>query len=319
MQATTTSSPPRIAVKLRVKWLSPDKRHRIRLMLAWICAVVAVASVAIHGMPYYQLDLAARAHSPLHAELRPSGTTGIRLGLAGLGLFSVLFLYAIRKRVPWINRIGSTRHWLDFHILCGVMAPVVITLHSSFKLRGLAGVSYWIMMAVALSGFIGRYLYAQIPRSLSAAELSRAEIESECEQLTANLHAQNILAVHEVESFLELPSPQQVSSMSLVAALLLMLRLDLMRPFQVSGLRRRFLTTSGCITTFGGLLSSGNRELEGVISAVRAQSWLSAKMLFLVRMQEIFHLWHVIHRPFSYSFVVLVGVHITVAMLFGYY
>ena len=319
MQPSTTSSLPQLSVKLRLRWINKDQRHRVRLWLAWICALIGVSSIVIHGMPYYQLDLAARAHSPLHAELRPSGTLGIRLGLVGLGLFTVLFLYAIRKRVSWINRLGSTRHWLDFHILCGVMAPVVITLHSSFKLRGLAGVSYWIMMAVALSGFIGRYLYAQIPRSLSAAELSRAEIESECEQLTSSLHAQNILAAHEIESFLELPSPAQVSSMSLISALLLMFRLDLMRPFRVSGLRRRFLTTAGCITTFGGLLSSGNRELEGVISAVRAQSWLSAKMLFLVRMQEVFHLWHVIHRPFSYSFIVLVAVHITVAMLFGYY
>ena len=34
---------------------------------------------------------------------------------------------------------------------------------------GMAGVAFWIMTAVALSGVVGRYLYAQIPRSLNAA------------------------------------------------------------------------------------------------------------------------------------------------------
>ncbi len=79
--------------------------------------------------------------------------------------FCVLFLYPIRKHWPWLGRMGKTKNWLDFHVLWGITAPIVITLHSSFKLSGLAGLAYWIMMAVALSGFAGRYLYAQIPRT----------------------------------------------------------------------------------------------------------------------------------------------------------
>ena len=42
-------------------------------------------------------------------------------------------------------------------------------------------------------------------------------------------------------------------------------------------------------------------------------------MLFLKRIEDVFHLWHVVHRPFSYSFAVLVVAHITVALLLGYY
>ena len=52
---------------------------------------------------------------------------------------------------------------------------------------------------------------------------------------------------------------------------------------------------------------------------MRAQSWLSAKMLFLARVQQVFHLWHVVHRPFSYAFIALAIIHITVALLFGYF
>jgi hypothetical protein len=33
----------------------------------------------------------------------------------------------------------------------------------------------------------------------------------------------------------------------------------------------------------------------------------------------MFHLWHVIHRPFSYSFAILACVHIGFALFIGYY
>jgi len=76
------------------------------------------------------------------------------------------------ENLAWLGRQGNPRHWLDFHVLMGIAAPVLVTFHSSFKFSGLAGVAFWIMVIVALSGFVGRYIYAQIPRSLGFAEVS---------------------------------------------------------------------------------------------------------------------------------------------------
>jgi hypothetical protein len=154
---------------------------------------------------------------------------------------------------------------------------------------------------------------------LSAAELSLKEIQVMSTQLAQQLGRQSFLSADEVAPLLRLPAPDLVERMPLLGALWLMARMDMARPFQVSRLRRRCLSAAGVALTLGGLLPSRHSELEGVISAVRAQSWLSAKMLFLKRVQEVFHLWHVIHRPFSYSFAVLVVTHITVALLLGYY
>ena len=39
---------------------------------------------------------------------------------------------------------------------------------------------------------------------------------------------------------------------------------------------------------------------------------------FLDRTERLFHLWHVIHRPFSISFVLLIAVHIGVAVSVGF-
>ena len=294
-------------------------RHRVRLYAAWIAIAALILGALYFGLPYYRLSEADRAYSPLRDLFQPSGSVGLKLGILGLGLFLGLFLYPVRKRWPWLGRIGKTKHWLDFHVLLGITAPIVITLHSSFKIMGIAGVAYWIMMAVAISGFIGRYLYAQIPRTLNTAELSLQEMQSMSARLTQELERQAVVRPEEVAELLKLPDPDVVEQLSIAQVLWLMARLDLARPFQVSRVRRRSLSVAGIALTLGGLLPSRQRELESVIRSVRKQSWLSAKMLFLKRIHEVFHLWHVVHRPFSYSFAVLVLAHITIALLLGYY
>ncbi|HLK18660.1 MAG TPA: hypothetical protein VKT81_06880 [Bryobacteraceae bacterium] len=311
---STNSGLVTVRIRLDAEW-----RHHARLYLTWFVMAILIAAVAYFGFPYYRMGQLERAYSPLRPLFRPSGTVGLRLGIFGLVLFLLLFLYPIRKRWPWLGRIGKTKHWLDFHVLLGITAPIIITMHSAFRLAGLAGVAYWIMMAVALSGFIGRYLFAQIPRSLSSAELSFKEMQSESTQLAEQLERQAVLRPEEVAPLLKLPAPEDVEKLSILAALWMMARLDIARPFQVSRLRRRSLSGARIFLTLGGLLPSRQRDLEAVIKAIRKQSWLSTKMLFLKRVHEVFHLWHVIHRPFSYSFAVLVVAHITVAMLLGYY
>ena len=40
---------------------------------------------------------------------------------------------------------------------------------------------------------------------------------------------------------------------------------------------------------------------------------------FLSKTQQLFHLWHVVHRPFSYSLAVLAIVHIGFVIALGYF
>jgi hypothetical protein len=316
----TAPSPSRIETRKVAAWTwSPESRHRLLLRFAAAVAVAFLLGMLIYGLPYYRLDLHQRPHSPLDGSLRPGGSIGIRLGMLGFAMFCLLFLYPIRKRWAWLSRIGKTRHWLDFHVLLGITAPIVITLHSSFKLNGLAGAAYWIMIAVAVSGFIGRYLYAQIPRSLGAAELTLKEMEARCARLAEELDAQAILSARALEPLMRLPSRDSIASMPLLLVFMKSVYLDITRPVLVSRLRRSFLTPLQMAITLGGLLPSGHADLEAVIATVRAHSWMATKMLFLARLRALFHLWHVVHRPFSYGFVVLVAVHVTVALLFGYF
>ena len=237
----------------------------------------------------------------------------------GVALYMVLFTYPLRKRLKWMAALGTTPHWLDIHVVVGISAPILITFHAAFKFHGLAGVAYWIMIAVALSGFVGRYVYAQIPRSLNSVQLTMSELQSQTESLAASLSEQKLFRAEDLASLLNFPSAQDIRKSNLASVLWTMMKMDIARPFQVSHLRRRVLHGSELITTLGGFLSSSHADLESIISVVRKQSWLGARTAFLERSQQVFDLWHVVHRPFSFSFAALVVVHIVVVVMLGYF
>ncbi|MDP2996116.1 MAG: hypothetical protein Q8N47_01430 [Bryobacterales bacterium] len=94
---------------------------------------------------------------------------------------------------------------------------------------------------------------------------------------------------------------------------------SLARPLQVASLRRQALSGWQRVVSLGGLLASRNPDLERVVELARRQARPMVKIAFLDRAHEIFHLWHVVHRPFSYSLAALVALHLGVEMLFGYF
>lgn len=298
--------------------IDQETAHHRRLAVAWILALAFTLAIAIYGLDYYTLGAAARPLSPKHALLRPSGAIGINLGMVGVVMFFGIYLYYFRKRWGWLRNFGTTKHWLDFHIVLGVTAPIVIAFHSAFKFRGIAGMAFWIMVAVALSGIVGRYLYAQIPRRLNAATFSWQELQEEQSRLTDQLATQKMFRARELAATFHIPTVDQVSHKSAIGALAWMFALDLTRPLRVASLRRRVLSAAGVVFSLGGILPSGNHELERVVRTARRQAALSKRMVFLSRSQQVFQLWHVVHRPFSYAFVILALLHIGTAMLLGY-
>lgn len=295
-----------------------ERRHRLVVATGYVLAAALVLALVVYGFDYYALDAAQRPFSSKYDLLKPAGAVGIKLGYLGLLMFLAIFLYPIRKRWSWLARQGNSKHWLDVHVLLGLTAPLIIAFHSSFKFRGIAGMAFWIMVAVALSGVVGRYLYAQIPRKVTAAELSLKESKELQEQLTQRLAAQRLLSVRHLEPLFRLPDPRRVQSYSTLGMLVHMVALDLARPFRVARLRRHTLGAGGSVMTLGGLLATRNPEVEQAINAAREQAALSKRLLFLSRSHQIFHLWHIVHKPFSYSFAVLATVHIAVVLLLGY-
>ncbi|MGH9680138.1 MAG: hypothetical protein ACRD4Y_09315, partial [Candidatus Acidiferrales bacterium] len=169
-----------------------------------------------------------------------------------------------------------------------------------------------------LSGFVGRYLYSQIPRSLSAAELSIKEIQEAEVRLRWDAEEQHESIGTDLVDLFALPSAAQVAKTNILAAIGWMMWLDFKRPFQISLLRLRaggFGSWIGCLF---GIRRTGNQKLERAIQNARRQASLSKRILFLSQTKTVFNLWHVIHRPFSYSFALLAILHIVVVLGMGY-
>jgi hypothetical protein len=54
----------------------------------------------------------------------------------------------------------------------------MVLYHTSFKFGGIVAVSFWSMVAVFLSGIVGRFIYIQIPRTIEGRELSLNEVRN---------------------------------------------------------------------------------------------------------------------------------------------
>ena len=316
---STATAPSPIPVSLAAAAPNPEAGHRLRVLIGYLLAISLIAGIATYGFDYYTAGANDRPFMEKHRLLKPSGRIGIKLGMLGAGMFFVIFLYPLRKRWTWLGRQGLSRRWLDFHVLLGLSAPFVIALHSSFKFHGFAGIAFWIMLGVSLSGVVGRYLYGQIPRRVNAAELTRKELQELQDKMAQQLAGQKLLQEADIRSALRLPAQETVDWLPTPVALGYMFLLDLVRPLRIARLRNGALRGVEHITTLFGLLPTRHRELERAIAIAREEANLSKRILFLSRTQRVFHLWHVAHKPFSYTFAVLVLIHIGVVISMGYF
>jgi Prokaryotic cytochrome b561 len=127
-----------------------------------------------------------------------SSLFGHLIGIVGFLLMLMTeTLYSLRKRSRK-GRWGKMQSWLQFHIYTGLVGPYMVLLHTSWKFNGLAGATTLLTIMIVISGFIGRYIYTRIPRSLEGIELSgaagqaQAVVLARSRQMLATWHAIHI-------------------------------------------------------------------------------------------------------------------------------
>jgi hypothetical protein len=100
-----------------------------------------------------------------------AGLFGHLLGIVGfLMMLMTEIFYSLRKRSR-LARWGRMSDWLQFHIFTGLVGPFMVLLHTSWKFNGLAGMVTLLTIFIVASGFVGRYIYTRIPRTLEGNEL----------------------------------------------------------------------------------------------------------------------------------------------------
>ncbi len=254
---------------------------------------------------YYRTPLADRGYLPMHRLLRPSGVVGISLGAAGLIAMLSTLPYYVRKRWRLLAKLGSTSHWLEVHIFFGIVGPVLITFHTAFKFSGIISVAYWLMVAVWSSGFVGRYLYVRIPRSIRGVELTRRDLEGEIAEAQ--------------EAILAAPLPERAR-----AALDEFDRSMTPAPGKAPGIVDLFLGEMRVrlrLLTLRRHLHGSGADVEAIHTAVarRAEhASLSRRLAHLERTRHLFEMWHLFHRPLVVGMFLIVGIHVGIAVYLGY-
>jgi hypothetical protein len=220
----------------------------------------------------------------------------------------MLLFYIARKYIRFMQRWGNIRHWLNFHIWLGITGPVLVTFHTAFKFGGIVSVSFWSMVAVAASGFFGRFIYLQIPRRLSGEELTSEELREVEDQLTQEIAR----SISENDSLSQ--QVQSIAGFSLKTE-------DGTSPkigfWLLDDLRLRF----GLLRLKRELHSGAELDRETttrLIRSIRERHLLKRRVAFLKATHRILHHWHLIHRPFAIVMFFIFFVHVAVAVVFGY-
>lgn len=93
-----------------------------------------------------------------------------------LGIFGFILMlmtetfYSLRKRSR-SAAFGRMSTWLKLHIYMGLVGPFMVLLHTSWKFNGLAGATTLLTFIIVFSGFVGRYIFTRIPRTLDGLEI----------------------------------------------------------------------------------------------------------------------------------------------------
>jgi hypothetical protein len=282
------------------------KLNRILLGLLYLITVVAFGLLVAKGYDYYRLPTDQRPHHPLHEQWKPSGIIGHGVGIIGSALMLILLTYSLRKRTRAMQRWGDIRWWLNYHIWMGITGPLLVLLHTTFKFGGIVSISFWSMVAVALSGVLGRYIYVQIPRAGSGEELSDAELADLDESLQKRLREQYALSDAVMLQLSAVGMPAQRQGWGTLWSVFVG---DLAMPFKLRS-ARRILAEKNLIP---------RHEIPSALKLVERRAKLHRRMALLSSARELLHHWHIIHRPFALVMLLIMTVHVVITVLFGYH
>ena len=149
-----------------------DRRRRNLVDLAGLLLATAVlVLVYTKGQDFYELPVDARIDHARYDELKSGGTVGKWLGTAAVIFFVLNLLYAVRRRLRVLRKLGHLRSWMTAHMLFGLLGGGLIALHATFEMRSEAAkYSAWAVIVLVITGLLGRYIYALVPHTATGEE-----------------------------------------------------------------------------------------------------------------------------------------------------
>lgn len=290
--------------------INPSGNYTFRLFLRvlYAASIILIIFILASGWNFYLTPYLQRPHATEYRVWRSAGHIGHGFGILGSLMMLMMLLYSLRKRFRVLSAMGPLHYWLQIHIYFGVIGPALIIFHSAFKVQGLVAVSFWSMIAVALSGVLGRYLYMQIPRNLFGEELDLSQAKEMDASFRYTLAARFGLNNKSLELIFKDALPTIPTGHNSLSILFNLWFQDLNRPFYLKKLLR----------TLNEQLHLRPGQVHEFSLHLRKHVVLQQRILLWNHLHSLFHYWHIIHRPFAYIMYVIMFVHIGITVWLGY-
>jgi dihydropyrimidine dehydrogenase (NAD+) subunit PreT len=270
-----------------------------------LCLALATTAFLLWHFDYYGLSNADRAADPKHAWLSPDRQLGLGFGLAATAAILVNLAYLLRRH-QWLSvRFGSLATWMTTHVGSGVLAVLLAMLHAAMAPRDTpGGHAFWALFALLITGAIGRWFYAWLPRATNGSEIELASVRAELAAATMScgndaFGAKATGLVHEL-----LERRQWRSTFFGRAVALVGLQWDLWRTLRT--LRREGLATG---------VEPG--ALQSVIGAVRQAHGAAVAVAHLEDLRSVLGTWRWLHRWMALLMMLLLLVHVVLAAMHG--
>jgi hypothetical protein len=280
--------------------------HRVYIFILSIIVLLTLVFLLYFGYGYYRLPLEERFFYQGHNILKPGGSWGHGFGIIGsVSMILGIILYMVRKRSRFLSRFGLLKHWLEFHIFLCTLGPVLVLFHTSFKFGGIVAVSFWSMVAVFLSGVIGRFIYIQIPRTIEGRELSLNEVR-DLKSNIGTILSESYKLDEESYNIIVDSTKKKVG----------LYQRNILAKFIKKYLEDRKTISNVKAVCKRNNLSRADRKK--IVNLVKNDITLNRRIDSLVAMQSLFKYWHVAHLPFALVMLIIMVIHVAVTIVLGY-
>jgi hypothetical protein len=264
--------------------------HKIYISSMVLILIAVSVNLVYKGYPYYNTSLEERFYHADHELLKPNGLLGHGMGITGSFLMVAgVSIYMLRKRWRILARLGKLKHWLEFHIFLCTLGPILVLFHTSFKIGGIVSISFWSMVAVVVSGVIGRFIYIRIPRTIEGRELSLNEVRGMKTDIGEILVNKFALDKNNLDTIVQ----------------------------STRGSRKERLSIRTIKRSLRGTQLTRPQKSQ-ILKLVKNEISLNHRIDRLQNMQKLFKYWHVAHLPFALVMLVIMVVHVAVSIVFGY-
>ncbi len=161
------------------------------------------------------------------------------------------------------------------------------------------------MVAVFLSGVIGRFIYIQIPRSIEGRELSLNEVKDLKSDISGILKTNYNLDEKSYNDILESVKK----------------KVDVYHSNPFVRYFRKVGSDSKTIRNVKLVLKQNKLsqvESRNILKLLKNEISLNRKIDRLQTMQNLFKYWHVAHLPFALVMLIIMVIHVIVTIVFGY-